>query len=403
MTEKSKPIASRLPIFGRVPWLVALVCSWVAMSLIAAPDAPVRVTEQPLPLIVTGLKYTGNASCGGSGCHGADKATVQSGQNIGDELNIWTEKDPHAGAWKTLSTPESAKISAALKLPSAAESSDRCLSCHATNVPMPQRGEKFAKLLKDEAVSCESCHGPGEKWLSPHAKAGWTTAQRSKLGPQGLFDQLSLIDTHDLMVRANRCVSCHLQIDKELLDAGHPALEFELYAYNYYVSKKAGKEYTPHWDDVKKKGIDAALWYAGQSAGLTAARAQAAAWKAKGQPTQNADALVSLYERGQAIAQKNFGADAIKTWPGSTLTPASIVTAAGELAKLSGDATITGDASQRRTIVNGVTALGSALFDIQSKEGPDAFWQAYDAALKSAVKGGPEFAAAVTKLAAQIK
>jgi hypothetical protein len=386
-----------------LPASLALVCGWVALSLVAAPDAPVRVTEQPLPLIVPGLKYTGNASCGGSGCHGADKATVQSGQNIGDELNVWTEKDPHANAWKTLTTPESAKIAASLKLPSAAESSDRCLSCHTTNVPMAQRGEKFSKLIKDEAVSCESCHGPSEKWLSPHAKAGWTTAQRSKLGPQGLFDQFTLIDTHDLMVRANRCVSCHLQIDKELLDAGHPALEFELYAYNYYVSKKAGKEYTPHWDDAKKKGIDAVLWYAGQSAGLTAAKSQAAAWKAKGQPTQNADALVSLYEKGQAIAQKSFGADAIKGWPGSTLTPASILTAAGELAKLSGDATITTTAPQRRTIVTGVTALGSAWFDVQAKEGPDAFWQAYDTALKSVEKGGPEYTAAVADLAKQIK
>ena len=403
MSEESKRTASRLPALGRVPWVVALVCGWVALSLIAAPDAPVRVMEQPLPLIVTGFKYTGNASCGGSGCHGADKATVQSGQNIGDELNVWTEKDPHSTAWKTLTNPESAKIASALKLPSAAESSDRCISCHATNVPMGQRGEKFAKLLKDEAVSCESCHGPGEKWLSPHAKAGWTAGQRSKLGPQGLFDQFALIDTHNLMVRANRCVSCHLQIDKDLLDAGHPALEFELYAYNYYVSKKAGKEYAPHWDDVKKKGVDALLWYAGQSAGLTAARSQAAAWKAKGQPTQNADALVSLYEKGQAIAQKNFGADAIKAFPGLTLTPASIVTAAGELAKLSGEATITSDASKRRTIVSGVTALGSAWFDVQSKEGPDAFWQAYDAALKSVDKGGPEYVAAVTGLVAQIK
>src|SRR5262249_13283826 len=101
------------------------------------------------------------------------------------------------------------KIAQALKIPKA-EASDRCLSCHAVNVKAQMRGPKFDIA---EGVHCEGCHGPAEKWLEPHAEKGWTHEQSVKVG---------MYDTKNLLLRAEKCVSCHLQIDTDMVTAGHP-------------------------------------------------------------------------------------------------------------------------------------------------------------------------------------
>jgi hypothetical protein len=51
----------------------------------------------------------GNASCAGSKCHSADKATEQSGQLIGDENNIWDSGDPHSHAFVSLESDYASK------------------------------------------------------------------------------------------------------------------------------------------------------------------------------------------------------------------------------------------------------------------------------------------------------
>src|SRR5262249_56943340 len=121
------------------------------------------------------------------------------------------------------------KIAQALKIPKA-EASDRCLSCHAVNVKAQMRGPKFDIA---EGVHCEGCHGPSEKWLEPHAEKGWTHEQSVKLG---------MYDTKNLLMRAEKCVSCHLAIDQELVAAGHPdLLAYELDTFSALMP--------PHWRD----------------------------------------------------------------------------------------------------------------------------------------------------------
>lgn len=354
-------------------------------------DAQARLGSGVHPVLLPGLKYMGNASCAGSGCHGDDSAKPQSGKNVGDESNVFAESDPHHHAYDSLKNDASKKMAASLKIADAA-ASGRCLSCHATDAPKNQQGEQFAS---QDGVSCESCHGPGEKWLNPHAEEGWTPKQRQAGGSKGLLDKFGLADTGDLEIRAHTCVACHLQIDKDLIDAGHPALEFEMYAYNYYISKKPDKQWAIHWDEPTGTMIDAKLWATGQAAALDAARAQAAAWKAKGWDTKDADGLVKVYEAGVAIARKHLGSDTAAGLKDAKYTPQATAAAAADLAA---SANLAGNTMQRRIIAMGVTALGSAAFDGKNASPPDEFWDAYDTAVKG--EQTDAYLAAVKKLAA---
>ena len=352
-----------------------LALCWFATGSASQP----RLNDPEIqPYLVPEFQYLGNASCSGTECHTADKAAAHSGQMIGDEANIWAEADPHALAYETLASTESKKIATALTLSSAAQS-DRCLSCHAMNPPPAQRGEKFSLV---NAVGCEACHGPAQKWLEPHKAAGWTLSQRNSIGADGLLKQFGLVDTSNLHSRSTTCVSCHLRIDKDMIDAGHPPLEFEQYAYDYYVSKKPDREYRQHWGE----GIDpptywdAKLWAAGQFAACDASAAQVAEWKSKGWDTADAESLAAIYSGGVAVAKKCLGVENAKAVIDAQLTPAKAAAAAVELAAM---APSVKNQIQRRILTNGVAALTSSAYDEAGKELPDAFWDSYDAALEA--------------------
>ena len=378
--------------------VVVVIVGVAALQFAAGLQTSADQAAAPSSFTVGGALYQGNASCTGSKCHSADEPVEQSGQMIGDESNIWADSDPHSHAYESLDNPLSAEMAAKLKLDSTATSS-RCLDCHAINAPKPQRGEGFSLA---DAVGCESCHGPAEKHLNPHADAGWTAKQRKALGSSGLLKQLALLDTADLSVRATGCVKCHLQIDKDMIDAGHPPLEFELHAYNYYVSKKPDTRFTTHWDEPVGKMIDARLWIAGQLAGKEAAAAQQRTWKARGWGGDDAGFLSKIYDKGAALAAKHFAVNSLKDVAGAKITAASAAAAAKDLARLAGEIDKTAPQmfapASRRILAMGVTALGSAVFDADAAgDGPpDAFWEAYDTANSAS---GEAYVAAVTKMA----
>src|SRR5256886_3400999 len=120
------------------------------------------------------------------------------------------------------------------------ETSERCLTCHAVNVPAAVRGPKFDIT---DGVFCDACHGPAEKWLEAHAEKGWTHEQSVKLG---------MYDTKNFLLRSEKCVSCHLSIDQELVAAGHPdLLAFELATFSANMP--------PHWRD-KGTWADTKVW-----------------------------------------------------------------------------------------------------------------------------------------------
>ena len=268
--------------------------------------------------------------------------------------------------------------------------SSRCLDCHAVNAPAGQQREGFSL---EDAVGCESCHGPAEIWLNPHAEVGWTGEQRKALGAKGLLEKFGLVDTTNVAVRAQRYVVCHLQIDKDMIDAGHPPLDFELYAYNYYVSKKEDAEFTPHWEDPAGTLIAARLWATGQAAALVAAKVQAAAWAANGDDT--ADALVQLYQIGVDVAAEHFGEASVKELSADKYALANCAVAAMQLASHADKAT---SPLHRRILGFGVTALGEAVFDgLPDTDTPEAFWDAH----KQAIYGDAEALKTMTDLASE--
>jgi hypothetical protein len=177
-----------------------------------------------------GYKYLGPGSCSASACHGGIQArdTTKVLQN---EYSTWIVQDRHSRAYTVLTQPLANRMAKILKI-GPPEKAQKCLVCHAVSVPPSQRGTQFDI---SEGVSCESCHGPASAWLGPHVEANAKHADMVRLG---------LVDNKDLKVRSERCLTCHLgapglEVDHEMLAAGHPDLTFELDSFSSIEP--------PHW------------------------------------------------------------------------------------------------------------------------------------------------------------
>ena len=262
---------------------VAVVVFLIAVALLVAPPAP----APPAAEAQSAFKYTGSASCGASNCHGNTKPKAdypKLNENI-----LWLQKDKHAKAYETLSNEKlKSKVSPSSigkKLSIAkVDTSERCLTCHAVNVKAELRGPKFDIT---DGVHCDGCHGPAEKWLEPHAEKGWTHEQSVKVG---------MYDTKNLLLRAEKCVSCHLQIDADLVAAGHPDLNaFELDTFSQEMSKP------PHWRD-KGTWFGARAWSIGQVVSLReAAKQMADRAKANASPKLLGDAAKKVQGHGAVV------------------------------------------------------------------------------------------------------
>jgi len=236
---------------GAVLGAVVVAAVVIGGTYPSAPLAPESVHAQG------NYKSTGAASCAASNCHGSTKPKAdfpKMNENI-----VWFQKDKHAKAYATLTNEKlksgvsPAKIAQNLKIAKATEST-RCLVCHAVDVKPELRGPKFDIT---EGVHCDGCHGPAEKWLEPHAEKGWTHEQSVKLG---------MYDTKNFLLRAEKCVSCHLQIEHEMVTAGHPdLLAFELDTFSATMP--------PHWRD-KGTWAGTKAWATGQVISLREAAKQ---------------------------------------------------------------------------------------------------------------------------------
>lgn len=89
-------------------------------------------------------KFVGASKC--KVCHAKDE--------LGNQYAKWASTK-HAKAFATLSTPE-AKASAKKVGVSDPATDAKCLICHTSGAGAPQA----------DGVSCEACHGPGEKYKS---------------------------------------------------------------------------------------------------------------------------------------------------------------------------------------------------------------------------------------------
>jgi hypothetical protein len=99
------------------------------------------------------FKYIGVDKCAGM-CHKGDAK--------GKQLEIWQESK-HAGAFKTLTTPEADKIAKDKGFTTAAAETPACVKCHTFGRDVTD-AELDATFDKTQGVQCETCHGPGSEY-----------------------------------------------------------------------------------------------------------------------------------------------------------------------------------------------------------------------------------------------
>lgn len=230
---------------------------WVVM--LTAALASVAVMAQPLPY--QSLHQTlGTVTCASSLCHGSVKLWKDSNV-LQNEYLTWSRIDKHARAYNVLLNERSQRIVRNLGLKQPAHEAKICLDCHAHVIPQERRGERFKVT---DGVTCESCHGPAEKWVKTHVAPGDSaTAQHAANIDDGMYP------TSDAVARAKLCMSCHYGnqdklVTHRIMGAGHPRMSFELDTFTeiapkHFVVDKDYSERKKVWDGAKTWAIGQAL------------------------------------------------------------------------------------------------------------------------------------------------
>jgi hypothetical protein len=228
----------RLVVIGGAG-LAALACCWAAGGRGDQPagqDDPgyVKVDSEK-------FKYYGTSAC--QGCH-SPPTKFPTDYVLLTEYETWKEKDKHSQAYKVLLTPRAVEMGKRLGYSKPPSEDNRCLNCHAANVPPDVREQTFD--IKD-GVSCDACHGPVEKWLGMHIQPKWRTT------PMAEKEKLGFVDVRDPVKRTHMCVTCHVGdpgdgklVTHEMYAAGHPPLpSFEVATFSDQMPR--------HWRYVKEK------------------------------------------------------------------------------------------------------------------------------------------------------
>lgn len=223
---------------------------WVALASVAVP----AYSEVNVPRIDADM-HLGVASCSNSVCHG--KLTKQEQHNVWlNEYRIWSNDDRHALAYKTLLNDESKRIARNLGLANA-HTAGICLDCHADNVPLEKRGEKFQIT---DGVGCEACHGGSAQWIESHAEKNTPHAENLAK---------NMYPTEDPALRAALCLKCHMGTEDQfathrIMGAGHPRLKFELERSTAH--QPAHYEVDNDYIERKRPVLGFNLWLSGQLA-----------------------------------------------------------------------------------------------------------------------------------------
>jgi hypothetical protein len=244
----------RLPMisFFKAKALKKLALLTMGTMLICFSPSPIIAAEKEpfTPL--------GAPSCASAACHN---------QNLGrgipfSEYTTWTGFDPHHKAYASLFNSRSDRIVKNLYNTGAgsAGATQLCLNCHASNQGKSEHAGPGFSLT--EGVGCESCHGSSSGYISVHF-----TEKFKKLSTQEKEKEYGLTNTKDLSSRNKMCADCHvgnakkgMEVNHDLIAAGHPRLNFELSAYS--------AQYPKHWkieDDLKRyPDFNAKAWAVGQ-------------------------------------------------------------------------------------------------------------------------------------------
>lgn len=210
------------------------------------------------------FRFLGPSTCASMNCHNGPGLR-------GGEYATWVAQDKHARAYQTLGNEKSRHIIKNLHSGNGAHHPQReplCLQCHV--MPNVERASIREATFVSEGVSCEACHGPAEQWLVHHHRPGWQTLSAADKRRYGMRDTASIVG------RAETCVACHIgapgmEVNHDLIAAGHPALNFEFAAFHALLPH--------HWSDRKDKepafggraDFEARAWLIGQVACTRAA------------------------------------------------------------------------------------------------------------------------------------
>jgi hypothetical protein len=189
-------------------------------------------------------KYLGANYC--AQCH-EEKGKRSDEYVLLTEYATWKTKDKHAQAYQKLTEPRAKQMGMLLNIKDVTKE-DRCLNCHAANVPKELRVEEGEQAFKiEDGVSCDACHGPSSNWIVPHSLVTWRTTPMQKK------EALGMRDVRDPIKRSNLCLSCHIGnaaekkvVTHEMYAAGHPPLpSFEVATFS--------DEMPRHWRYHKEK------------------------------------------------------------------------------------------------------------------------------------------------------
>ena len=108
--------------------------------------------------LIAGIAFTaaaeGNSYMGVKKCKMCHKKPA-----AGEQFKLWSES-PHANAFATLATEQSMEIAKGMGIDNPQEA-DECLKCHVTG---HGAGDLALKVLPENGVGCESCHGAGSAY-----------------------------------------------------------------------------------------------------------------------------------------------------------------------------------------------------------------------------------------------
>lgn len=199
--------------------LGCLICMSCGLSM--GPNSPNKTDprDQKWQVAIDPHKVVGYQSC--DKCHAS-------------EIQTW-KRTPHHETFLTLHRkPQAQQIATKLGI-SNFKSDSNCIQCHYTMDQVENRLEAIA------GVSCESCHGAAQDWLTVHNDYGGPNITRQQETPEHRNQrfvssiQLGMRNPINVYLVAQSCYRCHTVPDEKLVNVGgHNAgsLDFELVSWS---------------------------------------------------------------------------------------------------------------------------------------------------------------------------
>lgn len=248
--------------------LVILV-GWLSIPATRSqgPIKPVTPAQEPA------FQLLGASSCASTACHNSGDASRIKGREYAICLT-----DKHDRAYAVLLSERSKKMEQHVYRlddwrTAHPELDLLCLKCHVhpeLDRAVSKEVDGIRQFRLEDAVSCEACHGPAQRWIDVHHRPEWQALSATE--KQAHY---GMNDTRNVLGRTRVCVTCHvgapgMDVNHDLLAAGHPRLAFDFSSYHSLMTK--------HWDEARDRDparggtpdFEAHAWMTGQLATLKA-------------------------------------------------------------------------------------------------------------------------------------